>query len=146
LIGNGKRDIGSFADYTLKKSLRLSTYRFRQMTAIALGFNPISGRAEFFRLTWNLNLSHLDLEWSPVSCEAESLLMAVSILAQLTILTRKIISLDDRHKARRRFCHSLSQDPKQCSAQVAALQLQNETLIAQQRSEIAAVKDPLPVS
>jgi hypothetical protein len=34
----------------------------------------------------------------------------------LTILNRNIISSDDRRKARRRFCHSLSQDPQQCSA------------------------------
>jgi hypothetical protein len=82
------------------------------MTAIPLGFNQISDRAEFFRLTRNLNLSNLDLEGSPASCEAESLLMAVSILPQLTILNRKIISSDDRHNAGRRFCHSLSQDPQ----------------------------------
>jgi hypothetical protein len=69
------------------------------MTVISLGFNPISDRAEFFRLTRNLNLSSLDLEWSAVSCEVESLLMVVSILSQLTILNRKIISTDDRHKA-----------------------------------------------
>jgi hypothetical protein len=92
-----------------------------------------------------LNLSNLDLEGSPVSCEAESLLMAVSILPQLTILNRKIISSDDHHKPRRRFCHSLSQDQQQCSAlqcsaEVAALQLQNEMLVAQQRAEIAAVR------
>jgi hypothetical protein len=68
------------------------------MTAIPLGFNPISDRAEFFRLTRNLNLSNLDLEGSPVSCEAESLLMAVSILPQLTIFNGKIISSDDRRK------------------------------------------------
>jgi ABC-type phosphate transport system auxiliary subunit len=34
----------------------------------------------------------------------------------------------------------LSQDPQQCSAEVAALRLQNETLVAQQRIEIAAVR------
>jgi hypothetical protein len=135
LIGNGKGD-----DCTLKKSPHLSPDRRRQMTAIPLGFNPISDRAEFFRLTRNLNLSNLDLEGSPVSCEAESLLKAVSILPQLTILNRKIISSDDRCKARRRFCHSLSQDMQQCSAKVAALQFQNETLVAQQRDEIAAVR------
>jgi hypothetical protein len=121
LIGNGQSDIGSFADCPLKKSPHLSAYRRRQMIAISLGFNPIPDRAEFFRLTQNLNLSNLDLEGSPVSCEAESLLMAVSILPQLTILNRKIISSDDRRKPRRRFCHSLSQDPQQCSAKVAVL-------------------------
>jgi hypothetical protein len=66
--------------------------------------------------------------------------MAVSILPQLTSLNRTIISSDDRRKPRRRFCHSLSQDPQQCSAEVAALQLQNETLVTQQRAEIAAVR------
>jgi hypothetical protein len=140
LIGNGKSDIGSFTDCTLKKSPHLSTSRRRQMTAISLDFNPISDRAEFFRLTRNLNLSNLDLEGSRVSCEAESLLMAVSILPQLTILNCKIISSNDHRKARRRFCHSLSQEPQQCSAEVAALQLQNETPVAQQRSEIAGVR------
>jgi hypothetical protein len=85
-------------------------------------------------------LLNLDLEGSAVSCEAESLLMAVSILPQLMILNRKIISSDDRRKARRRFCHSLSQDPQQCSADVAALHLQNEMLVTQQRAEIAAVR------
>jgi hypothetical protein len=110
------------------------------MTAISLGFSPISDRAEFFRLTRNLNLSNLDPEGSLVSCEEESLLMAVSILPRLTILNRKIISSDDGRKARRCFCHSLSQDPQQCSAAVIALQLQNETLVAQQRSEITAVR------
>jgi hypothetical protein len=64
LIGNGKSDIGSFADCTLKKSPHLSAYRRRQMTAIPLGFNPISDRAEFFRLTRNSNLSNLDFEGS----------------------------------------------------------------------------------
>jgi hypothetical protein len=104
------------------------------------GFNPISDRAEFFRLTRNLNLSNLDLEGSPVSCEAESLLIAVSSLPQLTILNRKIASSDDCRKPRGRFCRSLSQHPQQCSAEVAALQLQNETLVAQQRAEIAAAR------
>jgi hypothetical protein len=51
LIGNRKSDIRSFADCTLKKSPYLSAYRRRQITAIPLGFNPISDRAEFFRLT-----------------------------------------------------------------------------------------------
>jgi hypothetical protein len=88
------------------------------MTVIPLGFNRISDRAEFFRLTRNLS----NLDGSAVSCVSESLLMAVSILPQLTILSSKIISSDDRRKARRRFCHSLSQDPQQCSAEVAALQ------------------------
>jgi hypothetical protein len=110
------------------------------MTAIPLGFNPISDRAEFFRLTRNLNLLNLDLEGSPASCEAGSLLMAGSILPQLTIFNCKIISSDDRRKARGRFCHSLSQDSQQCSAEVAILQLQNKTLVAQQRAEIAAVR------
>jgi hypothetical protein len=110
------------------------------MTAIPLGFNPVSGRAEFFRLTRNLNLSKVNLEGSPVSCDGKSLLMAVSILPQLTILDRKIVSSNDRRKAGRCFCHSLSQDPQQCSAEVAALQLQNETLVVQQRAEIAAVR------
>jgi hypothetical protein len=111
--------------------------KLRVLNILYLGFNPISDQAEFFRLTRNLNLLNLDLERSPVSCEAESLLTAVSILPQLTILNRKIISSDDRRKPRRCFCHSLSQDPQQCSAEVAALQLQNEPLIAQQRAEIA---------
>jgi hypothetical protein len=66
--------------------------------------------------------------------------MAVSILPQLTILNCKIISSDDRRKHRRRICHSLSQDPQQCSAEVIALWLQNETLVAQQQAEIAVVK------
>jgi hypothetical protein len=87
-----------------------------------------------------LDLSNLDLEGSPVSCGAESLLVAVSILPQLTILNRKIISSDDRRQARRCFCHSLSQDPQQWSPEVAALQLQNETLVDQQWAEIAAVR------
>jgi hypothetical protein len=56
-------------------------------------------------------LSWLTPLFLPVSCEAESLLMAISILPQLTILNRKIISSDDRRKPRRGFCHSLSQDP-----------------------------------
>jgi hypothetical protein len=140
LIGDGKSDIGSLADCTLKNSPHLNTYRRCQMTAIPFDFNPISDRAEFFRLTRNLNLSNLDLEGSLVSYEAESLLMAVSILPQLTILNRKIISSDDRRKPGRRFCHSLSQYPQQCSAEVAALQLQNETFVAQQRVEIASVR------
>jgi hypothetical protein len=59
---------------------------------------------------------------------------------QLAIPNRNIISSDDRRKAGRSFCHSLSQDPQQCSAEVAALQLQHETLVAQQPAEVAAVR------
>jgi hypothetical protein len=110
------------------------------MTAIPLGFNRILDQPEFFPLTRNLNLSNLNLGGSAVSCEAESLLMAVSILPQLTNLNLKITSSDHHCKARRRFCHSLSQDPQQCSAEVAALQLQNEAFVAQQLAEIAAVR------
>jgi hypothetical protein len=118
-----KKRYRKFLILHIEKSPHLSAYRRRQMTALPLGFNPISDRAEFFRLTRNLNLSNLDLEESAVCCEAESLLMAVSILPQLAILNRKIISSDDRRKAGKRFCHSLSQDPQQCSSEVASLQL-----------------------
>jgi hypothetical protein len=46
LIGNGKSDIGSFADCILKKSPHLSAYRRHQMTAIPFNLPVEALRAE----------------------------------------------------------------------------------------------------
>jgi hypothetical protein len=99
LMGNGKSDIGNFADCTLKKSSHLSAYRrrrllFRQMTAIPLDLPVPASRLSLRNDQLMHKYSHCNKHQSIEAGRCHSLLRkAISSIAPESGIKRSFISI-----------------------------------------------------
>lgn len=73
------------------------------LKSLQLSNNPISEKHNFFSMKDNFNLTCLDFESTPLSCDQDSLLFCIYVLPQLTIINRTQIEPEMRIESNNRF-------------------------------------------